>query len=1241
MTIPSTGELLRQHRFRAGLTQEDLARRAQVSIRALRYIEQGRVTRPHASSLRRLAVALGLTGDDLAALLGLPAPAGPAPAVPAPAVPAPAVPAPAVPAPAVPAPAKTTPTGTVPAAAVDTGAGTDTNHDPGGQTSREPGRDRDRVPTAASPPHDPGPDAGLRVRILGPLSASLDGRPAGIESAMLRGLLGVLALQQGRTVPVTEIIDVLWGDEPPRTCRQLVHGYVAALRRLLEPERKRRAPATRLRRTAGGYRIELSRDELDLAAVDDFLARARRARRAGDPDTAREALAAAWIRWRDPVLVDAGPRLREHPAAVALAAKRVSIALDHADLALAQGRCAEAAGPLRVIAADEPLHEGVAARLMVALAGCGQQAAALELFETVRARLDAELGVEPGRELREAHLRVLRGHVPAATSPDAAMPDATSPDATSPGAAPAVAVPDAVPAAPVPAVPVAPAQLPPDVAGFTGRDGYLRQLDELLPGGGAAGTVVISTIDGMGGVGKTALAVHWAHRVRDRFPDGQLYVNLHGYAPGPVRPIDALTGFLVALGVPADDVPDDLDQAAALYRSRLAGRRVLVLLDNAARSDQVRPLLPGTTGSLALVTSRHHLPGLIARDGARQFTLDALAPDEAVALLRRMLGESRVDAEPAATARLAGLCAYLPLALRIVAANLIARPRHRIADHVARLEAGNRLAGLAVDGDDDTAVRAAFDLSYAALPEPQQRMFRCLGLVPGPDVTPGAAAALAGTSPVEAGALLSRLADRHLADEHTPGRYAVHDLLRLYAGELADRQDGADRRRCALARLAEHYLDRAVPAARLLYPHVLYLPCTLSRSSDPDPFSGAEEALSWLDAERRNLVATVVQLGRHDHRRAAWQLADALQGFFRVRTATADWQVVNDAALAAAEAEADPAAQAAAHLGLGTLHDFHTRFDEAARHYTRSAALAREAGWTHCHAVALNNLARIHWVDGRPLDTIDLLTQALTLHRQAGRVAGEAVTLANLGVAHGEVARAAAGTGERVGHLRHAAGYLTRALDLHRAIGDRRNEADTLRILAATRRDAGEHAEALPLAERALRLAQETGDARFEAIAWSTIGTVRARLGAAEDALNCHDRALGAAREIGDRQLEAQTLVDLAGTLALLGRPERAARRAREALDIAAGIGSRPLERQARASLDAIAGSADSTDPATAARADPASRPAPAPHGHPVHHPDPGTHTGGNRSAEHRLARPRVRHDRKSLGRYVVRPAER
>ena len=1007
----------------------------------------------------------------------------------------------------------------------------------------------------------------VRVALLGPLTIRQGDAVVELGSTMQYTLLGLLAVQPNRTVGIEEIVDVLWPDDPPRTCRRLVPAYVARLRQVLEPERDAGAPARVLRHTAGGYRLELDAGRLDLVEFERLADAAARTWATGAGEPAWQLYSEACACWRGPLLAGAAPRLRAHPAAVAVARSRIEAVLAWADVALALGRGDGLVGRLRAVCAEEQLHEGLAARLMLAMAADGDQAAALEVYRAIRDRLDDQLGVGPGLELRTAHLRILRGHSPAVVRAAGAAVRSS---------------------AAVPREERIPTQLPAEAPGFTGRRGALAALARLSPGHAAADAdsadSSLIVISGMGGVGKTALAVHWAYRIRSRFPGGQLYVNLRGYAEdGPLRPIEALTGFLAVLGVGAGQMPTDEAQATALYRSRVAEKPVLVLLDNAIDPDQVRPLLPTGPGSLALITSRRRMAGLIARDGAHRLALGALDPQESVELLTRTLGAGRVAAESAPTEQLADLCAHLPLALRIAAANLLIRPRSLISEFVGRLTAADRLTALEADDDRSAAIRGAFELSCAWLTADERRVFRLLGLAPGPDIAHEAAAALTGLTVEQAERTLDRLAAHHLLDDGDPGRFALHDLLRFYACELAADEEDAGSRHAAMSRLTSYYRAGVAQAAQLLYPHQLHLPAPdaprtpppapseTARTRRPGPFADGPAALAWLDRERANLVALIVHLAKHGPHAEAWGLADLFNGYFTLRLHLVDWQTAAEAAARASEASGDAAVRAASEIRLGTVYELQCDYAAAARHHSSAARLAAEAGWTGCRAVALNNLARHHWLTGDVGTTIDLLTESLALNRASGRSEGEAVVIANLAVAHVEQAAERGKDGEDGGEsLAAAESLLTQALALHQRIGDRRNQGETLRCLAEVHRDLGDFPQALECAEQALNIARDSGDTRFEVTALNTQATVQVRLGYGDLAVTAHRQALDATRDIGDRRLEAQVLLDLADTHAQLGHREDAEIAVQDVLSIARQINSGLLARRVERALHRI-----------------------------------------------------------------------
>jgi tetratricopeptide (TPR) repeat protein len=690
-----------------------------------------------------------------------------------------------------------------------------------------------------------------------------------------------------------------------------------------------------------------------------------------------------------------------------------------------------------------------------------------------------------------------------------------------------------------------------ECAGFTGRVDELGALDHILGAEGAKKTAPVAVVTGMGGVGKTALAVRWAWRERGRYPDGQLYADLRGHAiTGPAQPLEVLTGFLAALGEPAERIPDDEGQAAALLRTRLEGRRILLLLDNALDAQQVRPLLPAAPGSAAIVTTRDRMTGLIARDGARAVVVRPLPEAEAATLLVTAMGERGDGEPPAVVAELAGLCAHLPLALRIAAANLATRPSYRLADYVAALTSGDRLTGLAVSEDEQAAVRSAFELSCDTLKPELRRLFRLAGLAPGPDLTAPAVAALAGTATSQAESLLDRLAARSLIDEHAHGRYRLHDLLRLYAAELAAAEESAADQDAAIDRLAAHALAAVRSASEMLYPHLLHLPDSGGPdSSGPETgggevaigvpeFADAGAALAWLNAERANLVALVALLAQLGRAESALRISDRLSGYFHMTSNSVDWLVVATAARRAVPDDV-PIYVACAEMQLGLLRSAQSRYEAAAGHLADSAGQARRAGWVAGEAVALNNQAIVCWKLGRTAETLELLTEALDAHRRSGRTAGEAVTIANIAAARLELARSADAAAADE-HRHEALRLLGQARDMHQVLNDRRNEAETCRRIAEAYRDLDDLEPAASHARQAIALARQAAVRRFEISAHSTLATILVRFGESEQGLAEHALARDLAGEAGDPAQQAEVLMDLAESMARLGRLEEA-----------------------------------------------------------------------------------------------------
>jgi tetratricopeptide (TPR) repeat protein len=708
-----------------------------------------------------------------------------------------------------------------------------------------------------------------------------------------------------------------------------------------------------------------------------------------------------------------------------------------------------------------------------------------------------------------------------------------------------------------------PRQLPVDVFGFTGRSGQLAELDALLDGPGPA--AVISAVAGTAGVGKTALAVRWAHQAADRFPDGQLYVDLRGYGPEPPVPAaDALAGFLRGLGADPAGIPAELADRAAQYRTLVAGRRVLVVLDNASGVDQVRPLLPGTPTCFVVVTSRDDLAGLIARDGARRIDLDILTEAEALDLLRALIG-ARVAAAPAAAAALAEGCARLPLALRIAAEQATANPDLDLAELVADLrDERRRLDLLDTSGDPRTAVRSVFSWSYQHLSAPAARGFGLLGLHPGHDLDAYAVAALAGTGLPVARAVIRELARAHLVEpagraQPEPGfgggeharrawvadRYVMHDLMRAYAVERVTADLDPDARRAAQTRLFDNFLGTAALAMDALYPYERAV-----RPEVPAPViavpavGGPEGATQWLDRQRANLVAVAVYAAGHGWPRHSADLSRVLWRYFEVGGHYQDALAVHTSA--AASAGRDGYGRPAVLANLGGVHWWLGHHEEARGYFEQSLAGHRERDEPEGEARALARLGVLHERLGGCAEAQSYLGEALAIYRRTGNRHGEAAQLVNLGSLH-----------RRLGEYDLAAEHLRRAVELFERLGDRRLEGYALGNLGVVESLLGRHTEALAHLTTALAHCRTSGDRGGEGSALSTIGGVYLRMGQYPEALDHLHRALAISRETGDRFQETETLNSLGETLLAMGQPDSALDRYRAALALSEHTGDR------------------------------------------------------------------------------------
>jgi DNA-binding SARP family transcriptional activator/tetratricopeptide (TPR) repeat protein len=821
----------------------------------------------------------------------------------------------------------------------------------------------------------------MDIRLLGPVEVWADGDPVDIGGRRPRGVLAALASDANRPLPIDVIIDRVWDDDPPAHARHTLHGYVTRLRRVLD------AGGMRLSYRNGAYTLHTAADGVDLARVRLLADRARG--RAVDADARATLLRQALGLWR-------GEPLGGLPGGWAAAtrqrwtARRLDTAVQWAQAELGRAGADVVVEVLDPLVGEFPLSEPLTAVLMRALVAAGRGPEALECYAGLRRRLADELGCDPHPGLRQLHLEILRGGPAGA-------------DTVASGGAVAPAV-EAAPRAERPV----PAQLPADVRGFAGRADELHRLDALLEAAADEPTaMLISAVSGTAGVGKTALAIHWAHRVRDRFPDGQLYVNLRGFDPDgyPADPADAIRGLLDALGVSADRMPSDLDARVGLYRSLMAGRRALVVLDNARDAEQVRPLLPGTPTAVAVVTSRNKLMPLVAGVGAHPVDLDVLSLPESRELVRRRLGADAVAADPAAVDRIITTCARLPLALAVATARARQIGLAIVAAELA--DAGQRLDTLDA-GDAASRVRAVFRWSYDTLCPDAARLFRLLGLHPGADIAVPAAASLVERPVGEVRRLLRVLTAASLVVEDAHGRFGFHDLLRAFAAELTHRLDTEENRRAAVARMLDHYVQIAHRSARLLG--------SRRRLPDPDPPdpgvtapgpADRREAIDWFAAETTALLACIHLGAAAGLDRQTGQLADSLLDILDGQSRWGELEAVQRVAIASARRTGDRLAEAHARRGLAQACGRTGRHDEALDELRRADALFASLADPRGLSLTHKNLAIVYEALGRIREASFHAGQSLHFARMAADPSLEVGALNAVGwmdVMHGDPA---------------------------------------------------------------------------------------------------------------------------------------------------------------------------------------------------------------------------------------------
>ncbi|CCK25631.1 regulatory protein AfsR [Streptomyces davaonensis JCM 4913] len=934
-------------------------------------------------------------------------------------------------------------------------------------------------------------EGSVRFAVLGPVRAWRGERELDLGSPQQRAVLVALLLRRGRPVTLDELLNTVWGEDLPTAAVSVVRTYVSRLRKVLEPGRDVPESERVVVSVGDGYLARIPESALDLAVFERRVAEAKKLRATGLVSDAAQLLHTALDGWQGAALAGVPGPLAESERN-RLAEERMTVLEARLDADLELGRHGEVIAELISLTGTHPLRERLCRLLMLALYRSGRQAEALEAYRRARTTLADELGIDPGAPLKDLHERILAADTSLDLAPSAPPDPPAEPEPPAHER-------------PVPAHPARPAQLPADLPAFVGRKAELDRVRALLPEhAGPPSAVVISAIGGMGGIGKTTLAVHWAHEIADRFPDGQLYINLRGFDPtgSVVAPETAIRIFLDSLGVPPMRVPAALDAQTALYRSMLAERRVLVLLDNARDAGQVRPLLPGSPGCLVIVTSRNQLTGLVVGEGAHPLTLDELTHAEAHDLLVRRLGSERPAAEPQAADEIIRQCARLPLALAIVAAHATAHagfPLSAIAEELA--DSHGSLDAFAGGDDITTNLRAVFSWSYKALSAPAARLFRQLGLHFGPDISAPAAAALAGLTARETSGLLVELTRAHLLTEHFPGRYAQHDLLRVYAAERVHAEETPQERDRAVERLLAWYLHTADAAYPHLTPHRRRIPLEpLPDHCRPLDFTSYDDALNWCETELSNLVCAVRRAAKDGRQPGiAWRLPAVLWGFFYLRSHLHAWLDTAGTGLSAARAADDRQGEARALADTAAALRCFGRYDEAIDHYHQAMAAARDIGDIEARVSAVANLGDAYLQAGRLDKAVEYVRRGLVLDRVLDSAWGQGIALTNLGDAYQRL---------------------------------------------------GRYDEALDCLGQALTVLRASDNHWVTGVALDILGTVHHRLHRLDAAADHYDQALQTHRKVGNRWGEGHTLSNLGDAQLAAGRPEAARASWRRALEI-------------------------------------------------------------------------------------------
>ncbi|MBT2489058.1 tetratricopeptide repeat protein [Streptomyces sp. ISL-96] len=979
-----------------------------------------------------------------------------------------------------------------------------------------------RVPEQRTPASGPRPDEGtqhkqeqeheqerqiteaVRFSVLGPVRAWRGGESLNTGSPQQRALLAALLLRDGRTATASELIDAIWGEEPPSQALAAVRTYASRLRKALDPGV--------LVSESGGYAIRPGSDTLDLAVAQELAADAEKSRASGDRCQARTLINKALGLWDgEPLASVPGPYAENHRAR--LEEWRLQLTETRLDLDLEVGCHAEAISELTALTAAHPLRERLRELLMLALYRSGRQAEALAVYADTRRLLADELGVDPRPELSQLQQRILEADA-----------DLARPVEPAPSAAPTV---------------VRPAQLPASVADFTGRSSFVRELGDRLATAETS-VMAVSALAGIGGVGKTTLAVHVAHAARSHFPDGQLYVNLQGAGSRAAEPETVLGAFLRALGTPDTSIPDTLDERAALYRSTLDGRRILVLLDNARDASQIRPLLPGTTGCAALVTSRARMVDLA---GAHLVDLDVMSPEEALQLFTKIVGAERVASEREAALDVVGACGFLPLAIRIAASRLAARRTWTVSVLAAKLADERRRLDELQAGD--LAVKATFELGYGQLEPQQARAFRLLGLADGPDISLAAAAAVLDEPLQTTEDLLESLVDTSLLESAAPGRYRYHDLVRLYARACAERdeQPPVERER-ALSRLLDFYLATAAEVYALERPGDRTVAHLEPTQGSGLRFTERSDALDWLHAEAGCLLSCVQQtLGRNTLRRAV-DLLVAAKDLAESGANSRRYESAATAARDAAAAAGDAHAEGRARTTLTQVHITAGRFGQADEEAHHAMALGRAAHdpWVSGNAPNERGIIAIYrkqFTEGEAY-----LRQAIEAFHADGNRPGEASALCNLSRIH-----------LALGRTESAIQVVEQGIEIYDRLGLALRLANGRYALGVALTQAGRLGEALDQLTQALGIFHENRQPLWEGVTHFRVAEVhlaahRPTLAAA------HAEQAIALRGIGGEWRRGTVLTVLGRALQSIGQADRARACWNEALAIYEELGS-------------------------------------------------------------------------------------